>query len=718
MCGVAAVHPAAAQSVAPERVWHQTAGLAPDTHDVRDLTAQAQAELELGRPERALEALAAVSEGVPSPRHLELSAQAAYGVGDYAGAAELFSRAAAYHTGWGRGVLVARAGDAFERTGVHDSAASRYREAARSLAPIAGWLAIREARVTAEPVRAFALLRRAPPEAHQAAMRVRAPLLLAAGDTSRAVGAFREAGAYAAAARLAVARGDGASARALLDQSLEHESAEALEPLLAALDSVPWPTAAPADLVALAQAYRRVGRPDDALEVLERARAGARDTMQILLLLGDVLAETGHLREAEAHYARAAGGEGPHAVLAERRLADVLGRLGQTAARWEALAGFAREHPRHRDTPRTLFLLGERYRDRGERRQSDSVMQVLQRQWPDHVYGSQARLALAASALARRDTTRAAEWYREEIAVRGDSWRVAQFLLAQVEAALGHDESARSLYHDLARRDSLGYYGVIAREELGLPVPASPPPAPTTPSAQIVAVLERLDLLIAAGFREEAEALVAFHLQPRNADVEAQLAFGAGLIERGWVAEAIRLAWRLADTLTLHDGRVLRLIYPWPLRGLIEREAAEHGLDPYLLAALIRQESAFRPHVTSRAGARGLMQLMPTTASWLAGRLGVEWDDRFLTVADANLHLGAVHLAGLLDGYDGNVVFALAAYNAGGRPVNRWRRLPEARDPHRFVERIPYAETQGFVRAVLRNRHIYRMLYPEDGATP
>jgi soluble lytic murein transglycosylase len=87
-----------------------------------------------------------------------------------------------------------------------------------------------------------------------------------------------------------------------------------------------------------------------------------------------------------------------------------------------------------------------------------------------------------------------------------------------------------------------------------------------------------------------------------------------------------------------------------------------------------------------------------------------------LTMADANLHLGCAHLAGLLRSFDGEPVPALAAYNAGGTPVRRWRRRPGATDPVNFVEHIAYPETQAYVQAVVRNTALYRWLYGEDPA--
>jgi soluble lytic murein transglycosylase len=145
---------------------------------------------------------------------------------------------------------------------------------------------------------------------------------------------------------------------------------------------------------------------------------------------------------------------------------------------------------------------------------------------------------------------------------------------------------------------------------------------------------------------------------------------------------------------------------------LIEAEARRFGLDPYLVAGLIRQESGFSPAARSYAGARGYMQLMPTTAAVLARQLKLPWSDQMTLVVDANVHIGAAHLAGLLARYRGSVEPAVAAYNAGGVPVDRWLRAVRSKDPAAFVERIDFPETQGYVRAVLRNAALYRVLYP------
>jgi soluble lytic murein transglycosylase len=131
----------------------------------------------------------------------------------------------------------------------------------------------------------------------------------------------------------------------------------------------------------------------------------------------------------------------------------------------------------------------------------------------------------------------------------------------------------------------------------------------------------------------------------------------------------------------------------------------------------VRQESVFDVEALSPAGARGLAQLLPSTAALTARGLDVAFYPAWITVPDLNLHLGAAHLAELLKRF-GRLDAAVAAYNAGASPVRRWLARDGAGDPDRFIELIPYPETRGYVRSILRNRELYRALYGTPEASP
>src|SRR5213076_2056433 len=149
-----------------------------------------------------------------------------------------------------------------------------------------------------------------------------------------------------------------------------------------------------------------------------------------------------------------------------------------------------------------------------------------------------------------------------------------------------------------------------------------------------------------------------------------------------------------------------------PLPGPSPAVATWFGrVDTLLLVGIVRQESVFDAQALSPAGARGLAQLLPGTAALTARGLDVTFYPEWITVPDLNLHLGAAHLQELLQRFPGRVDAAVAAYNAGTAPVIRWLARPGADDPDQFIEAIPYQETRGYVRSVLRNRELYRALY-------
>ncbi|HEY3020643.1 MAG TPA: lytic transglycosylase domain-containing protein [Solirubrobacteraceae bacterium] len=159
-----------------------------------------------------------------------------------------------------------------------------------------------------------------------------------------------------------------------------------------------------------------------------------------------------------------------------------------------------------------------------------------------------------------------------------------------------------------------------------------------------------------------------------------------------------------------HAAREIAL----PLRheDVIRQQAAEKGLDPSLIAAVIYAESHFADR-TSRAGARGLMQLTPQTARAIAQRTGgVAFREADLATPQVNISYGAWYLRHLLDHYGGDEVLALAAYNAGLGNVDRW--LIQGGGGDLGVDDLPFPETRAYVHKVLRARADYRREYRRE----
>lgn len=165
-------------------------------------------------------------------------------------------------------------------------------------------------------------------------------------------------------------------------------------------------------------------------------------------------------------------------------------------------------------------------------------------------------------------------------------------------------------------------------------------------------------------------------------------------------------------TAPLFQKAIRDLSLPLQHEDIIRQQAAEKHLDPALIAAVIYAESKFDAR-TSRAGAEGLMQLLPQTAEYLAGQSGATT----FTVADlstpqVNIAYGSYYLRFLIDHYRGQVMPAIAAYNAGATNVDRW--LAEAQaDGHAFtIDDIPFPETRAYVERVMRAQGDYRRTYP------
>ena len=697
--------------------WHSALRLREVLRDgeasAEDSLNAARAELALGRPDRARAILVRLSptDTLSTAKHARLLGLAAFDIGDFETAGEQLLRAANYTAGVTRALLLARAGDAYEQAGRLDKAVARYQEAAGDLPQIGGWLELRRARIIVDSAAAFELLAAAPDVPAEEVYAARATILARAGDTTNALDFMILAGRYADAAALALAAKDTARARDLVYESLSQtDSNEVREGLELAIDSV-RPTT-PAEHLAIARALNSFKEPAQAARYVGSAVRSGDTAATTLLFWGALLELAGNRRAALRAYGRAAGEEGMARITASYRWGRVLLQLGSTERALSALSAFAEGHPGHPDAPVALYVVAERQERSGNVGAADSVYRSVARRWPKHEYASRSRMRLASIALARADTNRAVDVYESEVDLGAPHRFGARFMLARLALAAGDSASAAAGWQSLSREDSIGYYGAIARRASGHPLPAFDPTAERIESPEVSAALRELDLLAAAGFERESEALLSHLMRDDSFDVEELLDLAEGLVERGRSNLAIRLGWRAARELTLNNPRVVMAVYPWPFRELIEFEAREFGLDPYLVTALIRQESNFMPFAESRAGARGLMQLMSATAAETARRMGVDWSDELLAVPDANLHIGAAYLAWLVRYFNHSIVAALAAYNAGPGTVSRWRRLPGYRDPVSLVERMPYEETRGHVKAVLRNRDIYRSLYP------
>ena len=298
--------------------------------------------------------------------------------------------------------------------------------------------------------------------------------------------------------------------------------------------------------------------------------------------------------------------------------------------------------------------------------------------------------------------------------------------------------SARVYYEEIVREYPNYYYTVVARDrlkELGNVAPSAkaneflrgiafPTRARTLnfePDPASRARMERARLLSAAGLDEWAVAELRFGAAHEDQPQVLAVALAALTSKTAGPDQAMRYIKHFAGNylfmpLDSAPAEFWKYAFPLPYRAELDRYAKQQGLDPFLVAALIRQESEFNPKAVSRANARGLTQILPVTGRELSRKLKMRsYATSSLFVPAVNLQLGTFYLKSIVDNLGGRWEAALAAYNAGPTRAKAWSSWGEFREPAEFIETVPFSETRNYIQTVLRNADTYRRIY---GAAP
>jgi soluble lytic murein transglycosylase len=342
-----------------------------------------------------------------------------------------------------------------------------------------------------------------------------------------------------------------------------------------------------------------------------------------------------------------------------------------------------------------------------------------------------------------RDPAQAEAMLREHLSryAASDQTSPALYYLGRIAESKSDWPKARAYYDAVNTAYPNYYYAILARERLETPsllaVTAAPATAQFLSAIQIVnrrapesfdptpltkRRMERARLLDIAGLDDLSEAELRFGAkadgQPQIIAIElADLAS-----QRDAPDQAIRYIKHYAPgylsmSMDSAPDKFWRLAFPLPYRKSLEEYCRAQMLDPYLMAALIRQESEFNPNAISRANARGLAQVMPATGRQLSKKLGIpRFRTAMLFTPDTNLKMGTYYLKTLSDELQGKWEAALASYNAGKSHVTTWMAAGNYREPAEFVESIPFNETRAYVQSVLRNADVYRKLYGQKVA--
>jgi peptidoglycan lytic transglycosylase len=369
--------------------------------------------------------------------------------------------------------------------------------------------------------------------------------------------------------------------------------------------------------------------------------------------------------------------------------------------------------------------------------QADSLYKTCYEAFPNEPRSAQCQWKIAWAEYLRQSPD-AAALFEDHLKNYPDSERVtsALYFLGRIAESQSDWGAARVYYEELDTDYPNYYYATLARARLELASIAGAPPSPAVaqflmgvrllkaqteavfqPTATTRRRIERAHLLSEAGLDDLAESELRFGAkadgQPEILAVElADLANRRDAPDQGIRYIKHYAPEYLSMPLDTAPRKFWRLAFPMPYERALKEYCRARSLDPYLVAALIRQESEFNPKAVSRSNARGLTQVLPSTGRQVSRQLGMRrFRANMLFSPDTNLRIGTAYLKTLLDQLQGKWEATLASYNAGKTRVNGWMAAANFREPAEFVESIPFNETRVYVQSVLRNAELYRELY-------
>jgi soluble lytic murein transglycosylase len=518
------------------------------------------------------------------------------------------------------------------------------------------------------------------------------------------------------------------------------------------------------DRVAAAAAFDKLDREHPAASEAREARArlvglaghlpprGAAERARLLFQRGQALLAEGRTTEAIAAL-RAV----PLASLPSAEADLVRVRLGGALLVRRSFEGRAILQKVSAESPHAAEAAFKLASDRARREHAPAAFEAVADRWPGTEWGEEALLSLANFFQKDALDDDALPWWRRLLSeypsgryVEKAAWRVgwaayrakrydeaAQvfeatarlrppsgstpgflYWSARARVAMGQADRARLLLAETVQRYKHAYHGVRASEALARlggppPPPASleanvPPPEPPLPEPRATRLRQLLLL------DRVAEAEQELRLLPESPLVQATLAWVEW--RQGQLRPAITAMKRAYPEWVGEAGDrlpadVWRILFPLRFDADLRVSAQREGVDPALVAALVLQESSFDPAALSRAGARGLMQVMPGTGRKLAREKGQRFRRAALHDPETSLDFGTRYLRQMSEHFSGAVEKVLAAYNAGPERVEAWTALRGEQAPEEFIESIPFSETRGYVTIVLANREQYRRIY-------
>ena len=421
------------------------------------------------------------------------------------------------------------------------------------------------------------------------------------------------------------------------------------------------------------------------------------------------------------------------------------------------LEEIARNYPETSEAPKALYQIGQILWNRNDNAQALDYFKLIMERYPTSPYAERARYAAGDIYEAIGKKEEAARLYSSlstdfpSSPLRDDAaWRLAwlyyragdlqqaaatfKTLTAQTTNAsyrtaalywqartaekLGDQEAAKQLHRQIVKGGDESYYQALAVQALGrLGVSVTESNSISSSASAETDPPISPEIAFHLAHARELGAISLYRLAVDELDQADRQSTKPDRLRPVLMREYFRnqaYSRSLLLANQLPDSYSDRNLYRFPLAywETIRQKAKERDVDPYLILALIRQESLFDTWARSPAFALGLMQLLPSTAARVAKQIGLAPpSNERLFEPDLNLTLGTQYLKDLLRRYSNNWFKAIAAYNAGEAAVDRWEKEIATDDIEEFIERIPYVETRGYVKLVMRNHRIYKKLY-------
>jgi len=613
--------------------------------------------------------------------------------------------------------LVLRARE-LDRADSLDAARAAYDQAAQKLPQLSDWLYLRAAGVTGDSAtRAGYYSKLRTDVARDRILWTDAIARERTRDFAGAIRAYNALGARLDVLRLRInPPADDASRTAARGELLSfisnsNNSADTRE-AIDLFDKV-FTTTTPAEELVVARAASKSGLPDRAATAYAKAlRAGLGDVSDNLAY-GSVLFRLRRYADAATQFAKVR--TPPRiAAAAQYQRARAQIALGNTQAGRSTLRAITTAYPKDTSAASALLLLADLATDDNRDQDARQTLMALLKRFPTGRHATSARFRSGMISYIQGNKRAAAAQFDSLVARDSNSTEAlaASYWAGRSYASLGDKARSKARWSSIIAAEPLSYYAVMAAKRLDTTLVAPDrSPANYGRVAAIDSAMRRIAGLRDVGMDVEAGFENDKLFRDALANPTRMVATAHALAGSDQASRSIALGRRALDEIG-HSPENYRLYFPVLERETLISSSKENGLDPVLVASLIRQESNFNPLATSPAGARGLMQLMPAVGKSLADAKGIgPWDPDLLYQPATNIKLGTAHLRGLVRKYP-EVVKVLAAYNAGESRVAKWSGKTGAGDPEVFTERIPFVETRDYVRTILRNRAYYQALYP------